>query len=212
MGIFFNFAVGKQSLIIDSMKRFFLSIVIAVATAICANAQLYVGAGYSYSPLKAKYDKSESISKQFDRNGFYLQAGYGINIGKHLGVTPGLEYEVVTKTEDGVKNPEQYLNIPVKVSYGFNLGKIIELGAFVAPEFSLGLTSKTKADDTSVSLYGEDGIYKRGDFRVGLGVYCDLIEKVRVNLNYNFGVVNRSKADGTTLRRNGVQLGVAYLF
>ena len=82
----------------------------------------------------------------------------------------------------------------------------------MAPELSLGLSSKAKADDTSVSLYGEDGIYKRGDFRVGLGVYCDLIEKVRVNLNYNFGVVNRSKADDTTLRRNGVQLGVAYLF
>ena len=111
-----------------------------------------------------------------------------------------------------MKTPEQYLNIPVKVTYGFSLGNIVELGAFVAPELSLGLASKAKADDTSVSLYGEDGIYKRGDFRVGLGVYCDLIEKVRVNLNYNFGVVNRSKADGTTLRRNGVQLGVAYLF
>ena len=76
----------------------------------------------------------------------------------------------------------------------------------------MGLTSKAKVDDTSVDMYGEDGFYKRGDFRVGLGVYCDLIEKVRINLNYNFGVVNRSKVDDTTMRRNGVQLGVAYLF
>ena len=83
----------------------------------------------------------------------------------------------------------------------------MELGAFVAPTFSMGLTSKAKVDDTSVDMYGEDGFYKRGDFRVGLGVYCDLID-----LNYNFGVVNRSKVDDTTLRRNGVQLGVAYLF
>ena len=191
------------------MKKLFLSIVVAALTAICANAQLYVGAGYSYSPTASKAGK---ITERFDRNGFYIQAGYGLNVGKHLGIVPGLEYEVVTKTEDEVKSPEQYLNIPVKVTYGFSLGNIVELGAFVAPELSLGLASKAKADDTSVSLYGEDGIYKRGDFRVGLGVYCDLIEKVRVNLNYNFGVVNRSKADGTTLRRNGVQLGVAYLF
>lgn len=191
------------------MKKLFLSIVVAALTAICANAQLYVGAGYSYSPTKTKVEK---VSERYDRNGFYIQAGYGLNVGKHLGIVPGVEYEVVTNEEDGVKTPEQYLNIPVKVTYGFSLGNIVELGAFVAPEFSLGLASKAKADDTSVSLYGEDGIYKRGDFRVGLGVYCDLIEKVRVNLNYNFGVVNRSKADGTTLRRNGVQLGVAYLF
>ena len=191
------------------MKKLFLSIVVAALTAICANAQLYVGAGYSYSPTKTKVEK---VSERYDRNGFYIQAGYGLNVGKHLGIVPGVEYEVVTNEEDGVKTPEQYLNIPVKVTYGFSLGNIVELGAFVAPELSLGLASKAKADDTSASLYGEDGIYKRGDFRVGLGVYCDLIEKVRVNLNYNFGVVNRSKADGTTLRRNGVQLGVAYLF
>ena len=191
------------------MKKLFLSIVVAALTAICANAQLYVGAGYSYSPTKTKVEK---VSERYDRNGFYIQAGYGLNVGKHLGIVPGVEYEVVTNEEDGVKTPEQYLNIPVKVTYGFSLGNIVELGAFVAPELSLGLASKAKADDTSVSLYGEDGIYKRGDFRVGLGVYCDLIEKVRVNLNYNFGVVNRSKVDDTTLRRNGVQLGVAYLF
>ena len=191
------------------MKKLFLSIVVAALTAICANAQLYVGAGYSYSPTKTKVEK---VSERYDRNGFYIQAGYGLNVGKHLCIVSGVEYEVVTNEEDGVKTPEQYLNIPVKVTYGFSLGNIVELGAFVAPELSLGLASKAKADDTSVSLYGEDGIYKRGDFRVGLGVYCDLIEKVRVNLNYNFGVVNRSKADGTTLRRNGVQLGVAYLF
>ena len=191
------------------MKKLFLSIVVAAATAICANAQLYVGAGYSYSPTASKAGK---ITERFDRNGFYIQAGYGLNVGKHLGIVPGLEYEVVTKTENDVKQPEQYLNIPVKVTYGFSLGNIVELGAFVAPTFSMGLTSKAKVDDTSVDMYGEDGFYKRGDFRVGLGVYCDLIEKVRINLNYNFGVVNRSKVDDPTMRRNGVQLGVAYLF
>ena len=191
------------------MKKLFLSIVVAAATAICANAQLYVGAGYSYSPTASKAGK---ITERFDRNGFYIQAGYGLNVGKHLGIVPGLEYEVVTKTENDVKQPEQYLNIPVKVTYGFSLGNIVELGAFVAPTFSMGLTSKAKVDDTSVDMYGEDGFYKRGDFRVGLGVYCDLIEKVRINLNYNFGVVNRSKVDDTTMRRNGVQLGVAYMF
>ena len=190
------------------MKKLFLSIVVAAATAICANAQLYVGAGYSYSPTASKAGK---ITERFDRNGFYIQAGYGLNVGKHLGIVPGLEYEVVTKTENDVKQPEQYLNIPVKVTYGFSLGNIVELGAFVAPTFSMGLTSNAKVDDTSVDMYGEDGFYKRGDFRVGLGVYCDLIEKVRINLNYNFGVVNRSKVDDTTMRRNGVQLGVAYL-
>ena len=191
------------------MKKLFLSILVAALTAVCASAQLYVGAGYSYSPTASKAGK---ITERFDRNGFYIQAGYGLNVGKHLGIVPGLEYEVVTKTEDEVKSPEQYLNIPVKVTYGFSLGNIVELGAFVAPTFSMGLTSKAKVDDTSVDMYGEDGFYKRGDFRVGLGVYCDLIEKVRINLNYNFGVVNRSKVDDITMRRNGVQLGVAYMF
>ena len=191
------------------MKKLFLSILVAALTAVCASAQLYVGAGYSYSPTASKAGK---ITERFDRNGFYIQAGYGLNVGKHLGIAPGLEYEVVTKTENDVKQPEQYLNIPVKVTYGFSLGNIVELGAFVAPTFSMGLTSKAKVDDTSLDMYGEDGFYKRGDFRVGLGVYCDLIEKVRINLNYNFGVVNRSKVDDTTMRRNGVQLGVAYLF
>ena len=191
------------------MKKLFLSILVAALTAVCASAQLYVGAGYSYSPTASKAGK---ITERFDRNGFYIQAGYGLNVGEHLGIVPGLEYEVVTKTEDEVKSPEQYLNIPVKVTYGFSLGNIVELGAFVAPTFSMGLTSKAKVDDTSLDMYGEDGFYKRGDFRVGLGVYCDLIEKVRINLNYNFGVVNRSKVDDITMRRNGVQLGVAYMF
>ena len=191
------------------MKKLFLTILAAALTAICANAQLYVGAGYSFSPTETKVGK---ISERFTRNGFYAQAGYNINFGKYFGLVPGVEYEVVTKNDDGVKKPEQYLNIPIKVTCGFSLGNVVELGFFAAPEYSLGLTSKAKVDDKSVDLYGEDSFFKRGDFRVGLGVYCDLIEKIRLNLNYNIGIVNRSKLDNTTMRRNGVQLGIAYLF
>lgn len=190
------------------MRKLFLTIILAVATVVTANAQLYVGAGYSYSPTKAK---AEGVKTSFDRNGFYLQAGYGINITKHIGIVPGVEYEVVTKSNDGVKSPEQYLNIPVKVTYGFSLGNIVELGAFLAPELSLGLTSKVKDDGESVNVYGDGSIYKRGDFRLGIGVYCDLIEKFRINLNYNAGIIDRDKSD-SKIHRNGVQLGIAYLF
>ena len=58
---------------------------VAALTAVCASAQLYVGAGYSYSPTASKAGK---ITERFDRNGFYIRSAKTQHIRKKTSSAP----------------------------------------------------------------------------------------------------------------------------
>ena len=96
--------------------------------------------------------------------------------------------------------------------------------AFAGPSLAIGLSSKTdvtaavlgQSSTTNVDNYGKDDegncSYNRTNLYLGAGLGVDLMNMVRVSLGYDFGLLNRSAVDKTTLKQNQFRIGVAYLF
>lgn len=191
-------------------------------------AQLSVGMGYTGSKLKSKVDMGGSKTKShFNANGVYFEGNYNFAINENWGIEPGLQWVYVSDKnfsiadfkiqdkENAEKFRENYLNIPVNVTYGIQF-ESIRAFAFAGPEFSFDLTSKLKYTQLDGSGHTTDsenvlGSYSKFDVLFGFGVGVDFFDKVRVKFGYNLGMVNRGSSDHK-YHRNQVQVGVAYIF
>ena len=122
------------------------------------------------------------------------------------------------------KTKEMYLSIPVTANYAYAVNKDVRVFAFAGPSLAIGLSSKTdvtaavlgQSSTTNVDNYGKDDegncSYNRTNLYLGAGLGVDLMNMVRVSLGYDFGLLNRSAVDKTTLKQNQFRIGVAYLF
>ena len=204
------------------MKKFFLAAIIAAVIPAVAKAQFCIEGGYAHSGL---IEKESSVSTTVAMDGVYLLGDYTFSILRHFSITPGLQYEFVTENMEhlaGVESRwnEHYLDIPVRFNYGYDVGRVVSLGAYAAPTFSFGLASKLKSGNTSLDFYeyfkqiNEGEVkYARFDLLLGLGVYCEILDHLRVRLGYDYGIVNRtSDLENNTTHRSRFQLGVGYIF
>jgi len=208
------------------MKKI-ISAAAALLIAASAFAQVHVGAGYQNMSNRSKYsDENSTYTMNF--NGIYAGVGYDIALGANgLFLTPGAYFTVGSHTEstsegsDSIKGAwrEMYLNVPVRLSYGFEVAPTARLFAFAGPVISYGVSSKFR---TTATVSGEkkssdwDNVYnesyKRFDLKMGLGVGADIISRVRIKASYDIGLLNRSGESGEKLHSNVFSIGVAYLF
>ena len=61
------------------------------------------------------------------------------------------------------------------------------------------------------NLYS-DSDYKRFDVLVGGGAGVELMHRVRFSVGYNAGLLNRTSTANSTLKRNQLHIGVAFVF
>ena len=192
-----------------------------------AFAQVNFGAGYVNSADKTKVGDNTTTDNV---NGFYVGGGYSIPIVAGLKVTPGVYYNFLTKEDVASAGSlasvtgnlqEHYLNVPVSFSYGYEFTPDFKVFAYAGPTLSVGLASKTKISgsalgvsaDKTIDNYDEDYKYGRFDVLLGVGAGVDVLNCVRVNVGYDFGMLNRYTGDGDITRhRNQFTVGVAYLF
>ena len=151
------------------MKRFILVVAVLLMTA-QAYAQLVPGAGYINSTLNTKYG-GNSIEKEVS-GGFYAGASYNLIFDDDdtgLGIAPGLYFSMLSarnvesrdfpylKALTGSVNfREMALNVPVDVTYSFELADGAKIFAYAGPTFQLGLSSKYSSD----GLLSLNGIFK----------------------------------------------------
>ena len=207
------------------MKKLFFTL-IALAVAVTAFAQfpkgLSVGAGYGTGTKTFKADGQDA--QKLNMGGFYVGASYNLAIGESgLGVAPGL-YIHLDKGDagkvfaPGVDVKETSIDIPVPVNYSIPVADILKVTPFAGPTFMYNLTTKFVADDYEQSWYeedkgsGEESTYKHPNLFVGGGVALDVADIVRVSIGYDLGLLNRSSADGYSIKENRLHFGVAYLF
>ena len=126
---------------------------------------------------------------------------------------------------------EHYISIPVDLNYGYQLTDGFRIFAYAGPTFQYCVSSKTKVNgeakidipilginktykggDVIDNINGDGATYKPFDVLVGGGIGCDIAKTIRVQGGYNYGLINRSSADNTTLHRAGWHVGVSYLF
>jgi hypothetical protein len=207
------------------MKKI-VTIVTAALVSVAALAQISVGGGYlqSTSTYQAKAGGDVHSSAA---NGFYVGAGYEMELMKGITLTPGVYYSYLTSNDASsgsiggivsgstkTKLTEQYLNVPVMVNLGYNLNRDLRLFAFGGPTISLGLSSKSHYDsnvsivginlgdsgdiDNYAGSNGNASTYSRFDVLLGAGAGVDIKDKIRVTVGYDWGMLNRNTDANST--------------
>lgn len=213
------------------MKRIIISIAAVAVAATTAFAQVNIGAGYSGTSM----NPSEGDNTWY--NGFNVSVGYNIPLGLGFQFNPSIEYSYLThgeKISAGIGSAsvtsdnrfnEHYLNIPLLFDYGYEITPDARIFVFAGPTASFGLyadyTTKLEAsigdnsgstDKETVSLWGDDSELRRCDIRIGGGVGIDICKHWRIQVGYDYGLVNRTKTDGLKLHHHNIKAGLAYMF
>ena len=199
------------------MKKIFMVIALAAALCFTAKAQYSIGAGYLNQTSTTSVSNSSSSSSA---NGLYVGADAAYSLGSGFSVAPGLTYSYLcSKSGDLLKGQtdSHYLSIPVNAMYSFPVADVIRVFAFAGPQFNIGLSSKTTLDaaglvQTTIDNYGEDGLLKRFDLGVNLGLGFDVAELVRVKFAYQFGLLDIDTLDNSKTNCNYLSVGAAFLF
>lgn len=213
------------------MKKVLTIIATAALMLVATNsfAQAQLGAGYLRSTDSYKANADASASTEV-LNGFYAGVGYSIPLAAGIKVTPGIYYSVLMGS--GVESfgsvaslkgdkQEHYFNVPVTFSVGANLSPDIKFFAYAGPTLSLGLISQTVVTanivgftkDTTIDHYASDSDYGRFDVLVGGGAGVELMKRFRINVGYDFGMLNRyTGGNGPIEHRNQLSAGVALVF
>ena len=207
------------------MKKIILTLALA-AIATSAFAQISVGGGYLSS---TKTSGNTSATGQ----GFYAGVDYNIQLGTSgLGVAPGVFYSSITDASatsligglasiEG-KTVEQFINVPVNFNYGLNfVDGALKLSLYAGPTLNYCISSKTTYSGNIAGVSGStdpinnfeaDKDYKPLNVLVGGGVALDIVETIRVNFGYNYGLMDLHANENIELKRAGWHVGLALVF
>lgn len=213
------------------MKKIIISTAAIIMAASSAFAQVNVGAGYSGTSM----NPSEGDNSWY--NGFNVSVGYNLPLGLGFEFSPSVEYNYLNRhIEETVevgsasaksKNNfnEHYLNIPLMFNYGYEITPNARIFVFAGPTASFGLyadyTTKLDAsvgdnsgstDKKTVELWGDDSNYRRCDVKIGGGLGVDVCKHWRIQVGYDYGLVNRTKVDDMKLHHHSLKAGLTYMF
>lgn len=202
------------------MKRL---IVFAAALLFCASAfaQFNVNLGYVNSTDFYKAGNEKITTKD---NGFTVGIGYSLELADDFYFTPGLNYillsspvEISPFLHTRGQSREHYINIPLTLSFDFNIASGSKIFVFAGPTASIGLASSYKITTDVQGLGGTidnyaDGDYKRFDIMLGGGAGFKFSDKYCIKVGYDYGLINRSAVNGLSLHRGQLTASVAYMF
>ncbi|MGM9761990.1 MAG: outer membrane beta-barrel protein [Candidatus Cryptobacteroides sp.] len=201
------------------MKKIIISLAIAIAAAVSASAQVSVGAGYLNQTNKTTVSNNSSSRAL---NGFYAGVDLGYGLGYGLSIVPGVYYGYIsgkTTALEGVAEANYVrhdIAIPVNVKYGIDILDALNVFAYAGPQFNIGLASTSTATvagiSKSINNFDENGAERRFDLSIGVGLGFDVADLIRINLGYNFGLLNRANSENVVTKANTLHVGLAVLF
>ena len=210
------------------MKKVFAIAAALLLIGTTAFAQSF-GAGYVQS---TKTDGSSSVAA----NGFYAGFGYTAKFAPGIALNPGIYYEFLTNSSAGSvgipglatvsgnsKTTEHYVNVPLHLSFSYSFAPTFKLFVYGGPTASIGIASNTKSTTSTSTIIGSgsststndnyaSGNYSRFDILAGGGIGAEVLKKIRINVGYDFGLLDRDNSENSSLKRNRLTAGVAYVF
>lgn len=221
-------------------KTVFATLALLALGAGSAFAQVTVGAGYLNNTSKTEITNADDSKTSSDAvsNGFYVNGDYTVDLSHGLGLSLGLQGSYLTRTKNGEASAlglasgsyesttkEIYIAMPVDVKYSYALTPDFKLFAFAGPTFSYGVSSKTETKVTVTALgasststsnsdnYNDDNAtLKPFNIFVGGGVGADVMDCIRVKGGYDYGLLNGTSADNTTLHQSRWYVGLSFIF
>jgi Predicted exporter len=178
------------------MKKVFKATLVAamVLVSVGASAQLSVNAGYVSTTPKVKM---LGVSASGDAiSGITAGVGYDLNIQGGLGLAWGLNYTYAWESikEEGIKmkSTDHYLDIPVRLTYGFPVSDDFTIIGFAGPKFVCAIAGSTKIGDESFDNYGKDSGAARFDIKAGAGAGVQY-KNITLKAGYDWGCLNQVK-------------------
>ncbi|MBQ7195087.1 MAG: PorT family protein [Bacteroidales bacterium] len=211
------------------MKKIITTLAVLVAATGIALAQSpSVGASYLNSTKVTKYKNNDPTSAA--GSGFAVGGNIEFDLVSGIKVTPGVYFgHIVTKSASDVlgllagtgTETENYLMVPVRFSYGYELFDGFKVFAFMGPNFSYCLSSKSLytaavtglgSGETTVDNFDDGSDYQRFDTMVGFGAGLDIMDMIRVAVSYDLGMFDLHADDDYKIHRNQLGVTVSYLF
>ncbi len=224
------------------MKKLFVSILSAalMLAATNLNAQVVVGAGYLLSLEKTVNSGNGSPADNAVLNGGFFGASYNFRIVAGLGVAPGLYGTLLAFNDTSEaggggaiisltgRYREFALNVPLNITYNFDISDRISLFAFAGPVFQCGIVSKTTVTaGANISIFGkkfniaedekynhydpEKGDRNRFNLYLGGGVGAQFGD-IQVLLGYDASLLDVDRYDGFRTSRNQIKIGINFSF
>lgn len=196
------------------MKKFYTTIVIAIAMLVAIPSQAQVSWGVRAGANLVNMKMSGDVLGSKNNAGFY--AGPTVKFTVPI---VGLSFDAsalydqrnakVTTTVNGVeqeaKVKQQTIQIPINIRYGWGLSSMANVFLFAGPQFGFNVSEKY-----------ENWSWKSSQFSVNVGIGATVLKHLEVKANYN---IVCGKSANTTLeelkgnsRYNAWQLGLAYYF
>jgi hypothetical protein len=183
------------------MKRFFVAILTAILT-VPSFAQFSSG-GFDLSKENLYYGvRIGMTSATLSGDGLDADSKIGMTLAGIIGLrvsdsTPLFLESGLYYTERGAKNVGyNNLEIPLLIKYGFKATDQIAVLPFIGPYFAQAISGKTKINGVKVGTFDEKKWMGLNRFNMGFKLGCGAeYNKLYLELGYQFGVNNISKAD-----------------
>ena len=158
-----------------------LMVVVAVAIAMPAQAQIKLGVKGGLNLAKADFDKSDLKTSNF--TGFFIGPMVDINIPiVGLGVDGALMFSQKGVKVDDETEKMNGIEVPINLKYSIGLGSLASVYLAAGPSFFFSFK-----DDID---YGVDGKWdiKRSQLGINLGAGVKLVNHLQVGVNYQLPV------------------------
>lgn len=206
------------------MKKVLL-IVAALFLGLQAKAQLIAEGGYMHA-----FESANTLYRTPSQGGLFVGARYHFNLEDlmdGLYADPGLNLSILSgkaQLENVIlsnwSSREIALNMPLHVGYKYEILSDFSVYGFLGPTLQLGLMNNIidRNDNASkrYNMYKDNGLGSapRTPFNLylGLGGGIEVAQHFRVNVAFDFGLLNLTTMSNARIRRNILKIGVGYAF
>lgn len=202
------------------MKKLLLCVAaVAMTMGVFAQEKSYFGAraGMNINNIRMSYDgDSESMDS---RIGYHVGGVYNISLMKStpLYLETGLYFTNRGAEFEGAKINANYLQLPVMISYHFNISKKFTIEPAVGGYYAFGVGGKIKDGDDEVKIFKDyDGysVAKRSDFGLRFAVGTTFNKHYYLGVGYDLGLmdVNKDFVDDVKLKNGSFFISLGYNF
>ncbi len=184
------------------MRKSFFLLILGLLLSYSATAQMKFKAGYLYNNLTVSTQMIPG-SDNSTGHGFFAGFSYEIPAAKNLTFEPGLNFDWVNFDISDDYNI-YFLKAPLHLNYNIEVSNVATIIAGVGPSLVIGLDGK-------YNPFGDDGL-ERFDLQLGLNVGVRIFEKFEIKAGYDWGLINMSDEDEFRMKRDGINVGLAYIF
>lgn len=200
------------------MKKIFgaLMIVVCIAMAMPAQAQIHFGVKGGLNLSKASLSNVSENFKKDNFTGFFIGPMAEVSIPiVGLGLDGALLFSQRGVELEGRKIKQNGLDIPINLKYNIGLGSLLGIYIAAGPDFYFDFEKNKNVWDSEEYEFRTDK--KRTEIGINLGAGVKLVNHLQLGFNYNIPLGDSAKlidstAESASYKTKTWQVSVAYIF